>query len=408
MRLSEYVESPLVKEGSNWVHPQTGESVALGPYIRDLLPDILQIDLDKCYDTAEHNFLQLLAYELSSKGFLIPDTVKDEDEYLNRTCPLKERPTFFFGKSAKLSGIPDEPTIGLFGVPTDLGAYHKGTSRGPEMLRQASRNISFRSGNRSGCLDLGSRQKVLETLNFYDLGDLDFQRQNLDYWLKALEEVVEQIPAQVIPFMIGGDHTLSLSTIRGLYHKRKTPFRVIQLDQHLDLQTWGTYRSGQPYKLDKPLHANFMSHVHALDPGMEIIQIGPSHYQAFTSEIYEDLTRYLERVGRQLSDIDTNAASSEQLLDFIGTGQDVYLTIDVDVLSRRELLSTGYPADIGISFARLLEIVSMTIKHNTIIGIDIMELGTPDGLSPQQAISDAQKIAILLLRIIQDLSQKLC
>jgi arginase family enzyme len=113
-------------------------------------------------------------------------------------------------------------------------------------------------------------------------------------------------------------------------------------------------------------------------------------------------------VGRQLSDIDTNAASSEQLLDFIGTGQDVYLTIDVDVLSRRELLSTGYPADIGISFARLLEIVSMTIKHNTIIGIDIMELGTPDGLSPQQAISDAQKIAILLLRIIQDLSQKLC
>ena len=138
-----------------------------------------------------------------------------------------------------------QQTVSLIGVPTDIGAGHRGASMGPEALRVAG---------------LGERL-VARGLKVVDRGNLqgplnpwlppDNGYRHLDEvatWNMAVHTAVRQeLQAGRIPVMLGGDHCLAIGSISAVAdHCRDTgkKLRVLWLDAHADFNTANVTPSG--------------------------------------------------------------------------------------------------------------------------------------------------------------------
>jgi arginase len=129
-------------------------------------------------------------------------------------------------------------SVSLIGVPTDIGAGHRGASMGPEALRVAN---------------LGPKL-IARGLNVSDRGNLqgpfnpwqppvDGYRhlaETVAWNREVYQAVYAELAAGQLPIMLGGDHCLALGSItavaRHCREQNKT-LRVLWLDAHADFNT---------------------------------------------------------------------------------------------------------------------------------------------------------------------------
>ena len=102
-------------------------------------------------------------------------------------------------------------TITLIGVPTDIGAGHRGAAMGPEALRVA--NLAAKLERRGvKVIDRGNLQGPLNPWLPPDQG-----YRHLDEvvaWNTAVYTAVHQeLQAGRLPIMLGGDHCLAIGSI---------------------------------------------------------------------------------------------------------------------------------------------------------------------------------------------------
>jgi len=136
-------------------------------------------------------------------------------------------------------------TVSLIGVPTDIGAGHRGASMGPEALRVA------RLGEKLGALGLQvvDRGNLQGPLNPW-LPPEDGYRHlaEVAVWNMAVHTAVRQeLQAGRIPIMLGGDHSLAIGSISAIAdHCRDAgkKLRVLWLDAHTDFNTAAATPSG--------------------------------------------------------------------------------------------------------------------------------------------------------------------
>jgi len=138
-----------------------------------------------------------------------------------------------------------EKTVSILGVPTDIGAGDRGGSMGPEALRVAGLEVALKSlgistkdrGNLGGPSNpMRKRQKGLK-----HLPEVIEWNQNLKNWVSNCLDQNE------FPLILGGDHSLAIGSISGVYEycKRKNKKLVILwLDAHADFNTAETSPTG--------------------------------------------------------------------------------------------------------------------------------------------------------------------
>ena len=136
-------------------------------------------------------------------------------------------------------------SLSLIGVPTDIGAGHRGASMGPEALRVA--NLLARLARRG--LDVVDRGNLQGPLNPWQ-PPLDGYRHlpEVVTWNKAVHEAVyAELADGRLPIMLGGDHCLAIGSISAVArHCRDTgkTLRVLWLDAHADFNTADATPSG--------------------------------------------------------------------------------------------------------------------------------------------------------------------
>ncbi|MFA6230740.1 MAG: arginase [Rhodanobacter sp.] len=136
-------------------------------------------------------------------------------------------------------------TVSLIGVPTDIGAGHRGASMGPEALRVA--NLALRLEKRGlQVVDKGNLQGPLNPW----LPPTDGYR-HLDEvvaWNTAVYTAVhEELKAGRLPIMLGGDHCLAIGSITAVARhcqEAGKQLRVLWLDAHSDFNTAQATPSG--------------------------------------------------------------------------------------------------------------------------------------------------------------------
>jgi len=262
----------------------------------------------------------------------------------------------------------------LFGAPLDLTAsYRSGSRFAPNAIRQESQYLES--------YDLRTGLDWCD-VSVTDLGDIN-RLNDVEEALSAIESVTRLIKnSGKIPLMVGGEHTVTLGSLRAL-----KPELILDFDAHLDLRD---------ELFDQRLsHGTFMRRAfEELDK--KVIFIGG---RAFSKEEIEFTKFHLENFilipSRELQD--NRYTVFKDLKNEVATASSVYISIDMDVLDPAYAPAVGNPSANGISLSLLLDILESVLGENT-LGVDITEI-TPYYDSGGTAIAGAY----LLLQIIYGL-----
>lgn len=240
-----------------------------------------------------------------------------------------------------------------------FGAGFDGTTSnrpGTRFASSAMRQEFYGLETYSPILDLD-----LEDFKICDIGDLELSIGNTD---KVLEEIYigtkEIVNDNKVPFMIGGEHLVTLPAFKAVHEKYDDVF-VIHFDAHTDLR--------QEYNNNENSHATVIKRVWDIVGDNRIFQFG---IRSGTKEEFEfalkDKHTYME-----VETINTFKDIINKL-----DGKNIYITIDLDVLDPSIFPGTGTPEPGGVTYREFREIFTILKESNTnIVGLDIVEL-SPD------------------------------
>ncbi|MDD3927850.1 MAG: agmatinase family protein, partial [bacterium] len=196
--------------------------------------------------------------------------------------------------------------------------------------------------------------------------------------LKVIESaVVETLDNGKIPFMLGGEHTVTLAGVRAC-KSRFESLGVIHLDAHADLRD--SY-------LDKRI-----SHATVLRRSSEICPALGLGIRSLSVEEAEFLDSTDQVTILTVAEILAGADWSQKLADL---PDNIYLTVDIDVLDPSEMPAVGTPEPGGLRWYELLAILRTITETGRVTAVDIVELCPPAG--PAYAAFTAAKLAYRLM-----------
>jgi agmatinase len=242
----------------------------------------------------------------------------------------------------------------VFGVPFDVtSTYRTGARFGPNAIRQASQNIetySFRAG-----IDA-------EDLLLHDLGDLHAStspKRTVDM-LKLV--VADLLAAKKMPVAIGGEHTVTLGIVKGLGGKAKKT-AVVSFDAHLDLR-----KEFMGLTLS---HTTFMRVINEEVKPAKIIEVG-------TRAVCKEEMAYAKEFGidfftSQLVRTEGAKQIVQRIQEELISYEDVYLTIDMDVLDPAFAPAVQNPEAEGLETHTLLDILC-ALCDKRVVGFDVVEI----------------------------------
>ncbi|SHG39339.1 formimidoylglutamase [Ornithinibacillus halophilus] len=251
--------------------------------------------------------------------------------------------------------------FGLVGLPLSKPSIsHSGASFAPEAIRDAMQSYSTYSGE----LGVDLLDPIL------DFGDLEMNPTEIVENQRRLYEGMTDIFATEAVenwFMLGGDHSISYSSIKA-FSEHYGKVGVIQFDAHHDLRNTedGGPTNGTPFRRLLEDHSisgenlaqigirDFTNakayHDYAKEQGVSVYSMADIRYITMTNILARELRKLEERV-----DV-------------------IYISLDMDVLD--QAFAPGCPAigPGGMDSNTLLEAIFQVAKHPKVMAIDIVEI----------------------------------
>lgn len=218
-----------------------------------------------------------------------------------------------------------------------------------------------------------------------DIGDLELSIGNTEAVLCEIYEGTKQIVNDnKVPFMIGGEHLVTLPAFKAVYEKYNDVY-VLHFDAHTDLR--------EAYNNNKNSHATVIKRVWDIVGDNRIFQFG---IRSGTKEEF-DFALKNKHTYMETHTIDTFC----DLVKSLGN-KNVYLTIDLDVLDPSIFPGTGTPEPGGVTYKEFENIFNILKNSNiNLVGADIVEL-SPDYDNTNVSTVVACKILRELTLVISD------
>lgn len=295
----------------------------------------------------------------------------------SKEYPFTGIPTFFKSDYGTFDQLGDYD-IGAFGIPMDTGISNRfGARLGPSAIRQASGwynpSAYFENGT---AVDLYQRQKVLafEHPHILDLGDVTIYPTDYTKTIAAIESFSYTVAKQAFPVILGGDHSLSYPTVKGIacaLRERKRSFTpgIIHFDSHPDI--WDSYIT-----LDNVWHGSPFRCLleEGIVKGEHIVMIGDrallstdeyAYIQEHNITLYSISDIWEQGIAPILQDATRKLSEKTD---------GVYVSIDIDVFDPCYAPGTGTPAPGGLSPKEMIQAINIICEKSRLIGLDIVEV----------------------------------
>ncbi len=262
---------------------------------------------------------------------------------MNIELPLRENPGLFMAAQ-------DDPVAAqgvILGAPLDdTGSFRTGSRFAPAAVRSVSRALE----EYSITLD-----RTLEQLPFADAGDLILTPGDTQTSRQTIARATGTlVGAGKKPFLIGGEHTVTLAAVEGCL-KHRDSLNILYIDAHADLR---------PSYMNLPLsHASVAYHLQRL-PGVTLYELGIrsadrdelAHIprdRFFPFSVYEPL---------------------KQILPLLA-GQPLYISLDMDVVDPAFAPGVSAPEPGGITSGELLQIFPLLKPlWEQVVAFDLVEI----------------------------------
>jgi agmatinase len=255
----------------------------------------------------------------------------------------------------KYYDLPDELTgietakVAILPVPYDgTATWKKGADRAPEAILEASHHVEF--------------YDVVTGIEPCRWGIATLDPIVFDGPPEGLADLVDErvgglIESDKLPVVLGGDHSVSIGSIRAA--ARLVPnMTVLQLDAHTDTR--------EEYDGSTFNHACTMSWARKWCP---IVQVGIRAVDGPEMPLLDQ-----ERVFYAHQTCGPNA-SSDWIDRVVGLlDENVYVTIDIDCFDPSVVPATGTPEPGGLDWYQVDALLEQVAKHRRVVGFDVVEL----------------------------------
>jgi len=275
---------------------------------------------------------------------------------------------------------PTTRSVALVGVPTDIGAGHRGSSMGPEALRVAK--LAERLSARG--MHVVDRGNLAGPLNPWQPPKDGYR--HLDAVVAWNTSVHEAVYAELkdgrLPVMLGGDHCLAIGSISAVArHCRDTgkKLRVLWLDAHADFNTSEITPSGNIHGMPvaclcghgPDVLTHIGGHVPATNPdvfrqiGIRSVDEGEKRLvHEMGVDIYD--MRYIDEIGIK--------AAMEEALAGVDEDTHLHVSFDVDFLDPSIAPGVGTTVRGGPNYREAQLVMEMIADTGRVGSLDIVEL----------------------------------
>lgn len=241
----------------------------------------------------------------------------------------------------------DDAKIVLFGAGFDgTTSFRPGTRFAPAAIRNESFGIETYSPY---------QDKDMLDYSYFDSGDLELPFGSTNRAVADIAMRADMILTDVkIPFMIGGEHLVTLGSVMAVTEKFEELY-IVHFDAHADLR--------DDYLGQKLSHACVLRRCHELVGDGHIFQFG------IRSGDREEFLFANEHTEMHKFNFDGLEETVEKL-----KGKNVYLTVDLDVLDPSIFPGTGTPEAGGVSFDELRRALTLVCSKLNVVACDVNEL----------------------------------
>lgn len=289
-------------------------------------------------------------------------TIKEEsDMYKQQQAPESE---IHFSGIKTFMKLPHTKALAnndyaIIGIPFDTGqSFRAGARMGPNHIRNFG--SSLEQFNMKHDIDL------FEYTSGIDYGDIDVFPGNIHRtYDKIVQDLMPVIENNVIPIILGGDHSITLANLRAIA-KKHGPVSFVLFDSHTD--TWDTlfdekYTHGTPFR--RAVEEGLIATGNSVMIGMR----GTSHSAQLLNE-----TRAFGFKVITMNDVRDIGYEQvvKEIYKTVGN-EKVFISFDIDFLDPVFAPGTGTPEAGGASTIEGMELVQ-NLDGLNIVGFDLVEV----------------------------------
>ncbi len=281
---------------------------------------------------------------------------------------IKAQPRSFF----KVPLCTDMETlhadVAFIGVPFDQGTFGRPGARfGPDAIRDAPRAYSYsdpygRQIDAEGFFDIDTGGELLQGVTMADCGNITVVPSdvmgNFDKLTEAVEKAVEK---GSLPVVVGGDHAITFPVVRGM--KQFGPLNMVHFDAHMDYthDVQGVLHThGSPIRRCHELP--FVNHITSV--GIRTSRRKPYEESQQDGNLVITTKRFHQLGPRAV-------------VDLIPKGENLYITLDIDVMDPSQAPGTGTPETGGLGYQEMRECLVALVDKCNLVGFDLVEVAPP-------------------------------
>ena len=245
----------------------------------------------------------------------------------------------------------------VLGVPFDEGTWGwPGERYGPRGMRESSQEYNHDLSE--GFYYIDGDRTVLRGKHWIDLGDVPVMPTVPSQTDDKITEMVRKIRSKgAFPIVLGGDHSITFPILRAF----DIPVTVIHFDAHLD--TW----NGASGNLD---HASWVNRAVQLANVKKIVQLGQRGLANDEEAIANARRDYTTIVTGE----EIHRKGIEWALSQVPAAENIYITLDVDVMDPTIAPGTGTLEPDGLNFAEIDGLLKGVTSKGRLVGMDIVEV----------------------------------
>jgi arginase len=267
---------------------------------------------------------------------------------------------------AKKRALPAR--IDVIGVPMDLGADRRGVDMGPSAIRYARLFDGLEGLGIAQLIDHGNltvptpESQIAQTVK---------NAKYLPIILAVCEElaalVAEVIEQGGFPLVLGGDHSIAIGTLAGVYRARKTQPGLIWIDAHGDINTPLTSPSGNVHGM--PVSIALEEHHISVE---RTVLVGLRDVDAGERKRIADLGVR----AYSMSEIDRRGMVGvmEEAMEIVGREPgSVHVSFDMDGIDPREAPGVGTAVPGGLTYREAHLAMEMVADAGILGSLEVTE-----------------------------------
>lgn len=247
----------------------------------------------------------------------------------------------------------------VIGVPFDTACNFKvGARLGPSSIREASALMKN--------YNINLEVNIFDHLSGVDYGDVPvIPGDILQTYDNIVSELTPLLDNGVMPFVMGGDHSITLGELRAVA-KKYGPVALMHFDSHSDtsVSVYGQkYNHGTPFR--RAMEEGLLQSGHCIQVGIRGTQYGPEDLQGARDLGIKVVTaNELHKMG-----VEKAGEIMRETLD----GRPVFLTFDIDFCDPSCAPGTGTIEPGGFTSYEALSLLR-ELKDENIVAMDLVEV----------------------------------